>query len=168
MQQKWSQLTKIAPLKNLLGNMEVLILVTNEQNCWKTESGKHFGLTPLWGSVPISPSLSRHTQLHWTSPALHAAHFPTASAAPHPFIAKVTNHILCLIQHPFIHIPIIESESIFHINLHCHNAYNVLGHSADVAAASGCSCCDSFIWRLDYVYLSQKPRFAHTFLILTR
>ena len=31
--------------------MEVLILVTNEQNCWKTESGKHFGLTPLWGSV---------------------------------------------------------------------------------------------------------------------
>ena len=51
MQQKWSELTKIAPLKNLLGNMEVLILVTNEQNCWKTESGKHFGLTPLWGSV---------------------------------------------------------------------------------------------------------------------
>ena len=51
MQQKWSQLTKIAPLKNLLAYMEVLILVTNDQNCWKTESGKHFGLTPLWGSV---------------------------------------------------------------------------------------------------------------------
>ena len=51
MQQKWSQLTKIAPLKNLLTYMEVLILVTNDQNCWKTESGKHFGLTPLWGSV---------------------------------------------------------------------------------------------------------------------
>ena len=56
MQQKWSELTKIAPLKNLLGNMEVLILVTNEQNCWKTESGKHFGLTPLWGSVILISS----------------------------------------------------------------------------------------------------------------
>ena len=33
--------------------MEVLILVTNEQNCWKTQSGKHFGLAPLWGSVTL-------------------------------------------------------------------------------------------------------------------
>ena len=27
------------------------------------------------------------------------------------------------------------SESTVHINLHCHNPYNVLDHSADVAAA---------------------------------
>ena len=27
------------------------ILVTNDQNCWKTQSGKLVGLTPFWGSV---------------------------------------------------------------------------------------------------------------------
>ena len=32
------------------------------------------------------------------------------------------------------------SESTVHINLHCHNPYNVPDHSADVAGAWGCTC----------------------------
>ena len=32
------------------------------------------------------------------------------------------------------------SESTVHINIHCHNPHNVLDHSADVAAAWGCTC----------------------------
>ena len=51
LQQKWSQLTKIAPLYNLLDNIGFLILVTNDQKCWKTQSAKPIGLTPFWGSV---------------------------------------------------------------------------------------------------------------------
>ena len=31
--------------------MDTLVLVTNDQKCWKTESGELDGLTPLWGSV---------------------------------------------------------------------------------------------------------------------
>ena len=65
LQQKWSQLTKIAPLKNLLAYMEVLILVTNDQNCWKTESGKHFGLTTLWGSVKGGACLGEAERDFW-------------------------------------------------------------------------------------------------------
>ena len=33
--------------------MKVLVLVTSDQNWWKTESDKHVGLTPLWGSVSM-------------------------------------------------------------------------------------------------------------------
>ena len=32
------------------------------------------------------------------------------------------------------------SEATVYINLHCHNTYNVPDHSADVAAAWGCTC----------------------------
>ena len=32
--------------------MDSLVLVTNDQKCWKTESCELDGLTPLWGSVP--------------------------------------------------------------------------------------------------------------------
>ena len=31
--------------------MDSLVLVTNDQKCWKTESCELDGLTPLWGSV---------------------------------------------------------------------------------------------------------------------
>ena len=35
----------------MLDNMRFLILVTNDQKCWKTQSGKLVRLTPFWGSV---------------------------------------------------------------------------------------------------------------------
>ena len=31
--------------------MGLLILVTNDQKCWKTKSSELVGLTPIWGSV---------------------------------------------------------------------------------------------------------------------
>ena len=44
---------KNCPPLNLLANMRFLILVTNDQKCSKTQSGKLVGLTLFWGSVLV-------------------------------------------------------------------------------------------------------------------
>ena len=62
---------------------------------------------------PPPPTPSRHTQLHWTSPAPRLLQQLLVRV-----IVQVSNHLLLLAQHSFQHIPIKESENIVHIDLY--------------------------------------------------
>ena len=62
---------------------------------------------------PPPPPPSRHTKLHWTSPAPRLLQQLLVRV-----IVQVSNHLLLLAQHSFQHIPIKESENIVHIDLY--------------------------------------------------
>ena len=68
---------------------------------------------PLISHCPPPPTPSRHTQLHWTSPAPRLLQQLLVRV-----IVQVSNHLLLLAQHSFQHIPIKESENIVHIDLY--------------------------------------------------
>ena len=88
---------------------------------------------PLISHCPPPPTPSRHTQLHWTSPAPRLLQQLLVRV-----IVQVSNHLLLLAQHPFQHIPIKESENIVHIDLYFHDALQRSG--------SFSWCCSSLVW----------------------
>ena len=71
---------------------------------------------------------------------------PTTWQAPHslraqrrPMLLDHPGLVIVVLLPPLLHLQEAKiyspSESTVHINLHCHNPYNVPDHSADVAAA---------------------------------
>ena len=69
--------------------METLVLVTNYQKCWKTESCELDGLTPLWGSVGRNGHARSILYRHFLQSPLKIAHplqiFPNAFVSNHKF-----------------------------------------------------------------------------------